>query len=82
MALAAELGQAGFMPERIHTKASVTLEKSGGGFAITRIALDTEAHIPDIDERLFQEHADSAKRNCPVSRALAGTTITLNARLI
>jgi osmotically inducible protein OsmC len=60
----------------------VHLEQSGGGFAITRIELRTEAEVPGIDAAAFANQADEAKRNCPVSKALAGTTITLDARLL
>ena len=81
MALAAGLGKAGHPPKRIHTTAKATLEKSGEGFAITQVSLNTEAEVPGIDEAAFRELADGAKRDCPVSRALAGTKITLDARL-
>jgi osmotically inducible protein OsmC len=82
MALSAGLGKAGFNPTRVHTIARVHLEKVGEGFGITRIELTTEAQIPGIDEATFQKHAEEAKRNCPVSKALAGTEITLNAKLV
>jgi osmotically inducible protein OsmC len=59
----------------------VNLEKVGEAFAITRIDLETEADIPGIDEATFQKHALDAKQNCPVSKALAGTTINLKAKL-
>ncbi len=82
MALAAGLAQAGHQPKRVLTSAGVTLEKSGEGFAITHIALDTEAEVPGIDEAGFRDQAEKAKRDCPVSRALAGAKITLKARLL
>ena len=82
MALSLMLGQAGFEPRRIHTTAKVHIEKVGEGFKITHIELDTEADIPRIEERQFQEQAEAAKRGCPVSQALAGTEITLDARLV
>jgi osmotically inducible protein OsmC len=82
MALSAGLGRAGFTPTRIHTTAKVHLEKVGEGFGITRIELDTEAQIPGIDAKAFQEHAEAAKKNCPVSKALAGAEITLQAKLV
>lgn len=81
MALAAALGRAGHEPKRIHTTAKVTLDKTDAGFAITGIALDTEAQVPGIAESAFKEVAEDAKKNCPVSKALAATKITLNARL-
>jgi lipoyl-dependent peroxiredoxin len=82
MALAAGLTKGGFSPKRISTTASVSLEKVGEGFKITRIDLNTEAEIPGIDEGTFLEQADTAKKNCPVSQALAGTEISLNAKLV
>lgn len=81
MALALGLGQAGFAPQRIHTSARAHIERAADGFKITRIELDTEAEVPGIDDAKFREQAEGAKRNCPVSRALAGTEITLKARL-
>ena len=82
MAFSAGLGRAGFNPEYVHTKAKVTLEKVEGGFGITTIELDTEAEIPGIDEKVFQEQAEVAKKGCPVSKALTGVNIKLNAKLI
>jgi len=82
MALTAQLSRAGIRPTRIHTDANVTLEKVGEGFSITRIELDTEADIPSIDDAAFQKYALDAKQNCPVSKALAGTDIHLNAKLV
>jgi osmotically inducible protein OsmC len=82
MALSLILGNAGFTPEDIHTTARVHFENAGGGFAITSIDLQTEARVPGIDEAAFKEHASTAKQNCPVSRALAATEITLEARLL
>lgn len=82
MALAAGLSRAGHNPKRIHTNADVRFDKIEGGFAITRIDLETEAEVPGIDDQAFQEQAESAKKNCPVSKALAGTTINLKASLV
>ena len=81
MALAAELSRAGFTPTHLQTGASVAFEKIGEAFAITRIELETSADIPGIDDATFQKHAADAKENCPVSKALAGIEIRLNARL-
>lgn len=81
MAFAAALGQAGFAPKSIETKAAVKFDKVEGGFSITKIDLTTTAAIPEIDEAKFQEIAKAAKENCPVSKALAGTEINLQATL-
>ena len=82
MALAAGLTKAGFSPRRISTTASVSLEKVGEAFKITTIELNTEAEVPGIAEGDFLEQAETAKKNCPVSQALAGTRISLNAKLL
>src|SRR5437762_9190310 len=82
MALAAGLTKAGHNPTRISTKASVSLEKVSEGFKITTIELNTEAEVPGIDEKTFLDAAETAKKNCPVSQALAGTEIKLNAKLV
>lgn len=82
MAFSAGLGKAGFTPKRVHTTASVHFDKVEAGFAITSIDLETEAEIPGIDEAKFQEMAKGAKAGCPVSKALAGTTINLKAKLV
>jgi osmotically inducible protein OsmC len=82
MALTAALTRAGITATRIHTTASVKLEKVGDAFAITEIALSTEAQIPGIDDATFQKTAADAKQGCPVSKALAGTKIHLTATLL
>lgn len=82
LALASRLGRAGFEPKQIHTTANVSIEKVGEGFKITRILLETEASIPGIDAKAFQEQAEAAKSGCPVSQALAGVDISLKARLV
>jgi lipoyl-dependent peroxiredoxin len=81
MALAAGLTKAGHKPKRIHTTATVHLEKVGEGFGITRVDLDTTGEVPGIDAATFQQQAEGAKANCPVSKALGGVNITLKATL-
>jgi lipoyl-dependent peroxiredoxin len=82
MAFSATLAKSGFAPKRVHTKANVKFEKVGDGFSITNIELDMEGEVPGIDNAKFQELAEAAKKGCPVSRALAGTNITLKAKLV
>ena len=82
MALTAGLGRAGYHPQSVQTSAKAHLEKVEGGFAITRIELVTEAVVPDIENDAFQAEAADAKANCPVSKALAGVEISLDASLI
>lgn len=81
MAFAATLAGNGFKPEKVQTKSNVHLDKVGDGFTITTVVLNMEAQVPDIDEAKFQELAEDAKKNCPVSRALTGVEIKLNAKL-
>jgi len=82
MALAAQLSGAGLKPERIHTTATVGFTKAASGWTIDKITLDTEASVPGLSAADFQAKAEEAKKNCPVSRALAGVQIELNARLL
>jgi osmotically inducible protein OsmC len=82
MALSAALGRAGHNPTSIRTNAKVHLGTSDAGPTITRIDLEVEGVVPGIDAAQFKEFAEGAKKNCVVSRALAGVqTITLNATL-
>lgn len=82
MQFSAMLEHAGFPPERIHTASKVQFGPVDGGFAITKIELTTEGSVPGIDDAKFQELAQAAKTSCPVSKALAGTEITLDAKLV
>lgn len=82
MALSGELGKAGHDPKRVSTEARVSLAKSDAGFTINRIELVTEAEVPGISDEDFQELAEAAKDGCPVSRALAGPEITVQAKLV
>jgi osmotically inducible protein OsmC len=78
MALSHGLAQAGTPPTSLDTSAAVTFQPGEG---ITGIVLSVVGVVPDIDEAAFVAAAEGAKANCPVSKALAGTTITLEARL-
>jgi osmotically inducible protein OsmC len=82
MALSSNLEKAGHPPKSIRTTATVKLEMVGGGPKITTIDLAVEADVPGIDEAKFDEQAELTKKNCPVSVALAGTQINLNAKLV
>jgi osmotically inducible protein OsmC len=79
MFLSALLTNAGFTPTRIQTTATVHLEE---GPTITLIELDTQAEVPNLTEAALLEHAEAAKKNCPVSKALTGPEIRLRARLV
>ncbi len=81
MALTVGLEQAGLKPQTVKTSASVRLDRDGGGFSITGIDLTTEATVPGVDAARFQQIAEETKKGCPVSKALAGTKISLTAKL-
>ena len=76
MKLSFVLGAAGFTPDSIDTKCTITLDNG----AITESHLDVTASVPNIDEAKFAECAADAKANCPVSKLLS-TNITMDARL-
>jgi len=79
MALSHALAQAGNAPDELSTSATVTFQPGEG---ITKIALTVDGRVPGIDAQQFQEAANTAKENCPVSKALASVPeITLEARL-
>jgi osmotically inducible protein OsmC len=71
MALAAGLSKAGFPPDSLRTHANLTMEQETAGWTVTRIRLEVEGQVPNIDEATFQQHAETAKKNCPISRLLA-----------
>ena len=81
MSLANLLSESGHPPADLQTSANVRLEQLDTGFAITNIALRTVGEVPGVDADTFARLAQQAKDTCPVSRALAGTEITLEARL-
>lgn len=82
MALSLVLGLAGFKPDYVDATAHVTVKPQDGGFKITKSHLVCEAKVPSIDSATFLQHAEAAKAGCPVSQALAGTEITLDAKLV
>lgn len=83
MAFSFACDKAGFATEQVDTRANVRLVKDGEGFKIDRIALQLTASVPGIDEARFQEIAATAKRDCPLSKALAAVPeITLEATLL
>lgn len=81
MALSLMLGEAGYTPDSIETTATVEIRKQGHDISIPGIQLECTAKIPGISEEEFKEVAENARANCPVSKALSGTNITLEAKL-
>ena len=79
MALSNGLAQAGHAPDQLQTSATVTFQPGEG---ITKVALEVAGRVPGMDESAFEQAAEQAKENCPVSKALAGVPeISLTARL-
>lgn len=82
MFLSALLSDAGYVPNRVHTTATVYLEQVEGAPWITKINLSCEADVPGVDERTFQEKVAESKTGCPVSKALGGVEISVDAKLV
>jgi osmotically inducible protein OsmC len=82
MQLSALLGKAGATATKLQTTAKVHLEQQGGGFVIPKIELELEGSVPGMSAADFQKHAETAKTGCPVSKALAGTQITLTVKMV
>lgn len=81
MALSMILGMAGMTAEKIETHATISLEQVAGGFAVTASHLDVTVTIPGADAAKFQEAAETAKANCPISKLL-NAKITMDAKLV
>jgi osmotically inducible protein OsmC len=81
MALANALSGAGFKVNSIQTEDKVHIVKTDAGFTITKIEVNSIADVEGIDNDTFQTHAQATKVGCPVSKALTGTEIVLNAKL-
>ncbi len=81
MALSAGLTEAGHPPTMIHTEAEVRFEPQRGGYRITSILLTTKGIVPGVSENDFKTYAQEAKKNCPVSKALGGVDIQLDAHI-
>ena len=70
MALSLILGEANLKADRMETTATVSLEQKGGGFEVTSVLLNLKAKIPGATKEQFQELANKAKANCPLSKVL------------
>lgn len=83
MQLSANIAEAGGTPQSLDVTADVSLgpDKEAGGFRITGITLTVRGEVEGLDEAGFAKAAEAAKEGCPVSKALTGTTITLDAGL-
>ena len=81
MALSLFLGEAGMTADSIETKATVSLDQVGGGFAVTASHLETTVKVPNADRAAFEKAAETAKSGCPISKLL-NAKITMDARLV
>lgn len=81
MSLADVLSSAGHPPDDLQTTAKVHLDQTETGFALTRIELTTVGKVGGVDAERFAAFAEQAEAACPISRALAGTEVTVAARL-
>jgi osmotically inducible protein OsmC len=81
MALSHELGQGGHAPEQLTVSAKVTLDEKDGAPTVTTSELTVTGRVPGIDQAAFEQAAQTAGQNCPISRALAGVQITVSATL-
>jgi osmotically inducible protein OsmC len=81
MALANGLAEAGHEPTRLETDAVCTLDQTDAGFRITTMHLSVRGEVKGIDDAAFQQAAQEAKEGCPVSNALGGVEISMQATL-
>jgi len=72
MALSGALGRAGTPPDHVHVSATVTFDKVGDAWTVTRSELDVVGTVPGISSADFDAVAEQIKDNCPISRAIAG----------
>lgn len=82
MAFSGQLVAAGFTAEFIESEAEITMEKTDSGMVMAKSHITMRAKVPGIDEATFQEKAETAKAGCPVSKALSGLEISLDATLV
>ena len=82
MALSGGLARAGTPPDHVHISATVTFDKVGDAWTVTRSELDVVGTVPGLDEAAFVSAAEEARTNCPISRALTGNVeMTVDATL-
>ena len=80
MALSAQLGSAGLIPDKLETTATLTFDKLEAGWTVTNILLNVKGRVPKADQGAWDKATQAAKTGCPISRLL-NTTITLEAKL-
>ena len=80
MALSAQLGNAGLVPDKLESTATLSFEKLEAGWTVTEIHLDVRGRVPKADAAAWEKATPAAKAGCPISRLL-NATITMNAKL-
>jgi|SRR6476661_3114051 len=78
MALSFQIANAGFTADSLETSATLVMNEENGGFAPGEIILDLTGRVTGLDESKFRELAETAKANCPISKALAAVPMRLN----
>jgi lipoyl-dependent peroxiredoxin len=81
MALSHELSEAGHEPDRLEVSSTVTLDEVDGAPTVTTSKITVRGRVPGIDQEEFEKAAQGAAENCPISRALGGVDISVDARL-
>jgi osmotically inducible protein OsmC len=81
MALSHELKEGGHEPEHLDVSAQVTLDQKEGAPTVTTSELTVTGRVPGLDQAGFEQAAQGAGKNCPISRALAGVEISVSATL-
>ena len=82
MAVAFGLTGAGKVPTKLETVATVSMDKQDAGWTIVGIHLEITGSVPDVTAEEFQTFTETAKKNCPISRALSATPITMSAKFV
>jgi osmotically inducible protein OsmC len=80
MALSAQLGEAGFKPQKIEVSVTVNIDKLETGWTVNEVHLQVKADVPGADQTSFEKSAQAAKTGCPISRLL-NTKITMDAQI-
>lgn len=82
MAFSNTLAKLGKPPKKVHVRATASFEKVGDGWSVTKMELDVRGEVPGIDAAAFQQAAETAAQNCPISRAIKGNVaVSVTAKL-
>lgn len=70
MAFSGVLARQGYNPEKLQTQATVSMDKTDAGFTVTKVKLEVDGQVPNLDQATFQQLAEEAEKGCPISRLL------------